>query len=330
MKKSKKILFVVDVYGWAFYNDAKQLASKLDDTYSSDILIMNDINFNVVDMFLIAKDYDLIHIFWRGFLSDLGNEFTKGYIHNLGLSFNEFINNYVLNKKIITAVYDHTLLEKNKINIFLKYVTSYYVCSSKLFDIYNKLDLIKKPAAVITDGVDLNFFYKKTNRLTKHKEFIIGWAGNSKWGNSDNKGVNSILKPCIKNLRNKGYNIKLNLADSSEKKIPITEMPDYYTGIDVYVCVSEHEGTPNPILEAMACGIPIISTDVGVVNDVFGPKQKEFILKSRTIECLEEAILKLYCNRNLIKDLSSENLESIKEFSWHNISKKYNDFLKKI
>ena len=165
MKKSKKILFVVDVYGWAFYNDAKQLASKLDDTYSSDILIMNDINFNVVDMFLIAKDYDLIHIFWRGFLSDLGNEFTKGYIHNLGLSFNEFINNYVLNKKIITAVYDHTLLEKNKINNFLKYVTSYYVCSSKLFDIYNKLDLIKKPAAVITDGVDLNFFYKKTNHF---------------------------------------------------------------------------------------------------------------------------------------------------------------------
>ncbi|WZB73295.1 glycosyltransferase family 4 protein [Achromobacter xylosoxidans] len=42
-------------------------------------------------------------------------------------------------------------------------------------------------------------------------------------------------------------------------------MPAYYNSLDLYVCPSAIEGTPNPVLEAMACGVPVISTDVGIV-----------------------------------------------------------------
>ena len=52
------------------------------------------------------------------------------------------------------------------------------------------------------------------------------------------------------------------------------DMPEYYNGIDIYVCTSRTEGTPNTVLEAMACGVPVISTDVGIVPEVFGEKQK--------------------------------------------------------
>jgi glycosyltransferase involved in cell wall biosynthesis len=45
-------------------------------------------------------------------------------------------------------------------------------------------------------------------------------------------------------------------------------MPAWYRDLDVYVCMSTVEGTPNPILEASACGIPWISTDVGIVGEL--------------------------------------------------------------
>jgi len=75
--------------------------------------------------------------------------------------------------------------------------------------------------------------------------------------------------------------------------IPHTEMVNCYSKIDLYVCTSKIEGTPNPILEAMACGVPIISTDVGIVPQVLGPKQSEFILTERSVHGLKRAIHRL-------------------------------------
>lgn len=333
MKNNKKILFVVDVKGWAFYNIANQLKSNLKGKYDCDILAMEDIKNNVIDMFLIGSDYDLIHIFWRGYILDLENDFSKSYIYNLGLSFEYFINNYVLNKKIITCIYDHSLIDTAIINNILKYVSGYYVCSSKLFEIYSKLDIIKKPFAIITDGVDLDLFKPNNSNSCNqdiNSELIIGWAGNSKWGNTDNKGLHSLIKPCISKLKNEGYNISLKLADSNIKKIPHKKMPFFYHGIDIYICASEHEGTPNPVLEAMACGKTIISTNVGIVSDVFGIRQSNYILDNRTLECLENKIIDLYKNRDFLNVLSKENLDSIKKFEWKKISLLYADNIKKI
>lgn len=75
--------------------------------------------------------------------------------------------------------------------------------------------------------------------------------------------------------------------------IPHYRMPQFYSKIDCYICASLHEGTPNPVLEAMACGVPVITTNVGVVEECFGTLQKNFIMKERTVKELKEKIIKL-------------------------------------
>lgn len=66
--------------------------------------------------------------------------------------------------------------------------------------------------------------------------------------------------------KQRGFDIEERFADKHVTPRTLREMPDYYSSIDVYVCASITEGTPNPILEAMASGVPIVTTDVGIVR----------------------------------------------------------------
>ena len=99
-----------------------------------------------------------------------------------------------------------------------------------------------------------------------------------------------------------------------------------YSTIDIYVCVSLIEGTPRPALEALSCGVPIISTDVGVVKELLGTKQKQFILKERSVKELKQKIRKLYQERELFEELSEENRKEGIKNSSKNTVKLYEDF----
>lgn len=103
-------------------------------------------------------------------------------------------------------------------------------------------------------------------------------------------------------------------------------MPDYYSKIDVLVCTSKIEGTPNPVLEAMACGVPVISTDVGVVPQVFGELQKSFILEERSVQALSDAITRLISEPGLLAELSEENLRKIESWDWSVQAKRFGDY----
>lgn len=65
------------------------------------------------------------------------------------------------------------------------------------------------------------------------------------------------------------------------------DMAKVYKSLDIVVCTSNNEGTPVSLIEAAVCGLPIISTDVGGIRDIF--KDSESILFVKKNDCGELA-----------------------------------------
>ena len=334
----KKIAVVYDVDGWAYCNIATEIKKYLSNDFDIDIFPVSVFDDNIVKLVLLADRYDLVHCLWRGLLSCLDYEYVRSYIYNMGLTFEEFMDKYFSKTNITTSVYDHKFLDEENFETtrsFAKYAKNYTVSSTILRDIYNNLDIDKKPLAVISDGVDTTKFKPQNlerfnlNNISNRK-IKVGWVGNSEFtdseGDSDLKGVRKIIKPALQELIDEGYPIELKFADRKEGYIPHDKMPDYYNSIDLYVCASKNEGTPNPVLESMASGVPIVSTNVGIVRDAFGEKQKEFILKERAKEDLKAKLVELLDHKEKFKELSEENLRQIKDWTWEKKCYQFRDF----
>lgn len=318
------IVLATDTDGWAFSNIARQVSRHLGHRFAFKIVpvdVIGDVN----RVFMLAEDASIVHLFWREHVGLLGSEWHRQQLAALGLDASDFDRRYLRRPLLSTAIYDHLLLDKKSLQqrarLFRDRVSGYYVASDKLRAIYAAIDGFPPPLAVLEDGVDLDVFYpRKLARFDdiEAREVVIGWAGNSKWSAEleDFKGVHTILKPAIEQLRAEGHAITTRFADRQERRIAHEEMPAYYAGIDVYVCTSKIEGTPNPVLESMACGVPVVTTDVGIVPQAFGSRQMQFVLEERSVDGLKRALRRLLADKRQFRALSEENLQRIQAWSW--------------
>lgn len=337
-----KICLVCDIPNWAFDIIAHKVKKNLDEKF--DIRIdYYDMRENPDDFYEFIErnsDCDLIHFFWRKALILMESEvFKKKVLENYG-----DVQKYIeeKSKKISTGCYDFLFLDDGGIesykNIFNVFAGHYYVNSKKLFGEYEKIKKIKSPIAVVHDLCDNEKLKPMSlERFEEYnREMVIGWVGNSatKINGVDLKGFHTIIKPVIQELKNEGYDIKEHYADRNIKWRTADEMPQYYSEIDLCLCTSIHEGTPMPIIESMSCGVPVITTDVGIVREALGEKQKEYIIGDRKNgqndeeikKILKEKIIKLYNNREILRELSIENLISIEKYDGGKIIKEFESY----
>lgn len=156
------------------------------------------------------------------------------------------------------------------------------MCNSKI--LYDFLSNDIKHLYLTQNGVDSNFFVP--NRVLPRKPIKVGWVGKVKEAKNYR-----LLSQTLRRLSKQSNVTFFPVVVDKNNPYPLSrkEMLFYYQSIDFYVNFSLHEGCPNSILEAGSCGIPIISTRVGIAPELVDHLQSGYFIEP-TEESLKDRL----------------------------------------
>ncbi|OGW25945.1 MAG: hypothetical protein A2X59_12325 [Nitrospirae bacterium GWC2_42_7] len=186
----------------------------------------------------------------------------------------------------------------------------------------------EKKIARIPNGVNTELFYpcsdkerkelKNNNKLLNKKVLVYsGWLVEGKGLDtlleafrlvvSENRETKLLLLgkgPLKDRLKDKADS--LNISDKVCFKGNVTNVHEFLNSADIFVFPSFREGMPNSLLEAMACGLPVIASRIGGIVDIVEDNKSAILFDPGDVSGLASAIIKLLNNDEIRQALGAE------------------------
>ena len=97
--------------------------------------------------------------------------------------------------------------------------------------------------------------------------------------------------------------------------VPNTQVSRLMREADVLVMPSLEEGFPRRLLEAMACELPFVASDVGGVREVVGPQAQRHLVPSSDVDAAVCQVLSLLGDGDRLSELAAEGLQQLQNYS---------------
>jgi len=97
------------------------------------------------------------------------------------------------------------------------------------------------------------------------------------------------------------------------------ELHFLYYEADIFLITSLREGTPTAMLEAMACGLPVVTSGAGGVKKIL--KDTNYIVDNNDKKNYVNFILELVNDNTQMRKISTNNELLSRSFSWKNTAK---------
>lgn len=254
-----RVILAVDRPGWSFHQIASQIQHHCGSLFDFQILPYGEIK---------NMSADLVVCFWWRALPAL-------------MADNIF-------KRSLLCVYDHVTWTQTdgdayEFKLSLDLSSAVGVANQEIADKMRHRGYSQRPTFLLEDGVNTELFC----HVPLPSMPVFGWCGNAAAGHGQIKGLDLIRAACDAT----GSELKI-LDVSVQNPLKHEQMPQWYSSISCYICASSCEGTPNPPMEALACGRPVISTRVGLMPRVISDGVNGFLVK-KSVEDIAAAIRQL-------------------------------------
>lgn len=295
------------VYAWKAYFKAKQLAKE--------------------------NNYDLVHTFFGTPCGFIALFLGKPYIVSLRGSDVPFFNSrFYWQDKILFKKLSRLIWKKAKFTV---------AASQGLKKLALK-NAPKQKIGIIYNGADIKLF-KPDNKIKKKK--VILFVGRL----IKRKGINYLLQAFAESGKKVKDNYQIWLVGDGPEKTNLInlckeleiyrkvkflgiknkkQLIDIYNQAKILVLPSLNEGMSNVLLEAIACGLPVIATDVGGSKEII--KGNGFIAPVGNSFALKTILEKYASSEKLILNHSKKSLKRSRYFSWQKSAKNYLKIYQKI
>ena len=160
----------------------------------------------------------------------------------------------------------------------------------------------------LPNGVNLNFFYPIDKKISKKrlglklsKRYVLYVSSRDIYRRQKRYDRFSEVLEILKEK----YHFN-NLEELLLNNVPRSKVLDYFNSADLHLLTSDFEGSPNSIKEAMACNVPVVSTNVGNVMEMFDGLSKEnFISCSFDVDDLARLTANILNGKTEIPDFRS-------------------------
>ncbi|VAX05407.1 group 1 glycosyl transferase [hydrothermal vent metagenome] len=184
------------------------------------------------------------------------------------------------------------------------------VCQA-LKDVLLGMGGAEEKVTVLRNGVDLKKFIPPEDRAALRKDFGLGGKTLLSVGNLvELKGHHLIIEALNelpdfeliivgngeehenleRQIESSGYKNRIKMIGVVEH----SKLKDYYGAADALVLASSREGWANVLLEAMACGCPVLATNAGGSSEIVAEHAAGVLVQSRSVEGIVQGLKKLF------------------------------------
>lgn len=184
-----------------------------------------------------------------------------------------------------------------------------------------------------------NYSFKKRERVTYRLLWVRSFA--------------SIYNPemalqVVEKLQKEGKDVTLCMVgpdkgsmENCEKIAKDKGLPVTFTGLldkkawhklseeyDVFINTTNFDNTPISVIEAMALGLPVVSTDVGGLPFLIEKNKTGILISPKDVQAMTDAITDLVSNPEKSQQIANQARKQVESYDWEVVKYKWNEVLK--